>query len=212
MKKTILFGSAPGHGRSAIAALLPSLDGFLAMRPWIEACVIHVGSDEVPGVDPVNPDGTNVMLEVWGEEGNDLLPTEAPFPCTATYEVTEILEKGSMEWPVGPVPGFILISRNWPKDGASAEEIRTGYDNHPPLARRVHVGMDAYTRNWIDERNPQDAAAYSSVSILHFPDLDALVNKLYLNDEDRQAIALDAGGFMDRGKSSSLRAVCHKVR
>lgn len=212
MRKTILFGSAPGHGRGAIAALLPSLDSFLAKRPWIEACVIHVGSDEVPGADPVNPDGTNVMLEVWGEEGNDLTPADAPFACTAAYHVREIPEKGSMEWQVGPVPGFILISRNWPKAGASADEIRAGYDNHPPLALRVHVGMDAYTRNWIEERVPQDAAAYSSVSVLHFPNLDALVNRLYLNQADRDAISQDANGFMDRNRSFSLRAVCHKVR
>jgi len=212
MAKTILFGSVPAHGRSAIAGLLPQLEDFLAARPWIDACVIHAGSEVVPGANPVAPDGTNVVLEIWSAEGHALVPADLPFTCSAAYQVEEIPEKGSMDWPMGPVPGFTLISRNWPKAGARAEEIRAGYDNHPPLARRVHVGMDAYTRNWIEQRTPQDAAPYASVSILHFADLDALVNRLYLNDEDRQAIARDADGFMDRARSSSLRAECHKLR
>jgi len=209
MFKTIMFGTLPGSGRKAIDGALVSIEHFLEARPWIRRCVIHAGSDEVPRNDPANADGVNAAMEIWSNEDRDVAPDETPFSCFAVYRVEEILEKGSMDWPKGSVPGFTLISRNYPKAGASAEEVRAGYDRHPPLARRIHVGMAAYTRNWIKTRVPGDAEPFSSVSVLHFENLDDLVNRLYLTQEDRQSILEDAGNFMQPEKSFSLRAVCH---
>jgi len=210
MVKHILFGTFSGGDEQAdVEEMIAFTMDYLAARPWIEACVLHMeGEDLPPGpqADKTGAGGAEVVMEVWSQGDRKIVPEDAPFSCSAAYRVEEIVEKGSGRFPTGALPGVTMVSRVFPKDGLSTEAFRAGYDLHPRLALKVHVGMQSYVRNYVSGLVPGDAIPFGAIACLHFATDEDYTDRLYVDDDGRAAIAADVARFMDRERSTSMIA------
>lgn len=210
MAKQIFFGTLDGHDALVQGEeVLLAAGAFLDERPWISGCILHISRlDALTSAifGKVPPDGTNVAMEVWTPEGRAIVPDETPFDCFAAYQVDEIVEKGDGRFALGALQGVTMVSRVHRKCDISLDQFRLGYDRHPLVALRVHVGMESYVRHHINAATLQDAESISGISCLHFATDEDYTDRLYKDDEGRAAIATDVAGFMDREKSISMLA------
>lgn len=207
--RSILTGEAPGA-----EAVPDPIVRFVEARPWITRCVVHVAAPNPQGPAAGwsdSPDGMNIAIDVWAADDRALDSTDAPLQQASVYAVEEIVEKGSGQFSPGALPGITLFSRNLPKPGLTAAEVRAGYDRHPLTALRVHVGMDTYVRNCTLSRSPQDAPPLASISVLYFPSEDAFLHGLYESEEGQQEIMRDVEGFMDTSRMMVVTARSHAL-
>lgn len=201
MTKHILLGSGGDDG----AQVAKTLSQFLDARAWIERCAVHV-REEIKGADGlVAPatDGPNVAIELWTTAEPQNWEDEImslPLEGVMAFQVEESVEKGNGVYPVGPLSGVTQISFFWPAAGVSMADIRARWGLHPPLARRVHIGMDRYTRNWVVRYETAATNHWCGISVLHYPDDESFRERRYESPEGRAAVAYDAAGFSQPGK------------
>ncbi len=211
MAKHILLGSSTeaGRPRRALGEVAARMSDYLARRPWIERCVVHVATDlrEAESTMAIANDGPDVVVELWTRKEPMDWEAEiaaAPLHATAGYEVDETVEKGAGGPPPGPMGGINLIAFIWPASGVAMSDIRARYARHAALALRVHVGLDSYSRNWVERISPPSATPYFGVSVLWFATDEDFLERHYDSPAGRAAIAYDVSGFLDLSKILGL--------
>jgi uncharacterized protein (TIGR02118 family) len=80
-------------------------------------------------------------------------------------------------------------------------------DVHGPLALQHHVGMCEYRQLVVLERLSPDAPAFDGLSLLGFPDEDALARRMFDSEEGARALGRDVRCFLDgaRGELAAMR-------
>ena len=104
-----------------------------------------------PGDDGSAP--WHVVIEAWTDERTlaASLSRLSPFSAAcAVYRVTELVEKDEGPGPGWPVAGVRLIVPWIGRSDVSPVEQRRHWDEHVPLANRIHVGVTRYVRNWVE--------------------------------------------------------------
>lgn len=115
-----------------------------------------------------------------------------------TYLVSDIVEKDQQSFPQGERSrGVNLVSVITWAQGKSDAEGRRGWQNHGPLACRIHIGMTRYVRNVIEQALTPGAPAYNGVAVLYFPTQEDLEQRLYDSPKGAEAIAADVRGFVN---------------
>jgi hypothetical protein len=212
--KHILTGRASSPQKPAgRARVAEAFSRFVAARPWIERCVVHVETDDITEAQGPyrNSDGVDVLVELWTADDMVIDATQAPLADVAAYRVEEIVEKGDANYPVGPLSGITILARLSPKANLTLEQARQGYDRHPLTALRVH-GMDEYSRNWTQKVETTGATPFMGFSVLHYASDEGRLERHYDSPAGRDAISLDLDGFLDKSKLLVMDARSYAVR
>ena len=118
----------------------------------------------------------DIVIEAWVNaaelvaslDDDDLRPLVA---ARAIYRVEELVEKDQGPAEAWPVSGIRLIVPWTGRGDVTPAEQRRHWDEHVPLANRVHVGVTRYVRNWV-EAVVGDAAGvppYQGIASQHYP-------------------------------------------
>jgi hypothetical protein len=203
-----------GCSGKALEEVVQDFSEYLELRPWIERCGVHVRRDlqESTKLGPLDP---NVAAEIWTNEEPTDWEAEiaaAPLSRVSGYQLEEVIEKGDPVYPRGQIEGITLVALIWPARGVPISEVRSRYARHAPLAQRVLIGMDRYSRHWIDRISTPGATAWCGVSVLHFPTAEAYLERRYESPEGRAAIKYDLSGFAEPARTLSFSARSYALR
>jgi uncharacterized protein (TIGR02118 family) len=157
-------------------------------------------------VNLVRGDGApwHVVVEAWtgAVSLRELLRAGVPGECVAacaTYRVEELVEKDEGPAPGWPVAGVRLIVPWRRRIDVSPGECRRHWDEHVPLANRVHVGVTRYVRNWVEEAVGDDVAKappYQGIASQHYPSEQDLRERSFDSPASVQAINDDVADFI----------------
>jgi hypothetical protein len=209
MAKHRLFLAAPaGEDRAAFRARALAKIGpaALAAAPLDALSVDLV--DATPAVPPWQRPGEpaapqepdyDAVLDLWGAPGAiaaaiAAVGAEAGTAPRVPVRVTETVEKDLLPRPAGRAPGVKFLSLMTFQPDLPGAAARRLWAHHAPLALRVHVGMDRYVRDWVEEGE----AGFHGIAELHFPSVDAMTTRWFDSEAGRAAIAHDVGHFLLR--------------
>jgi hypothetical protein len=171
----------------ALAALsLDLVDATPAVPPW-----------QRPG-EPAAPAGAPDFDAVFDCRGGDAALDAArgflgDLPRVAV-RVEETVEKDELPRPVGRAPGVKFLSLMTFQPDLPEAAARRLWAHHAPLARRVHIGMARYVRDWVVGGD----AFFHGIAELHFPSVEAMTTRWFDSEAGRAAIAHDVGHFLLR--------------
>jgi hypothetical protein len=212
MGKHIIIGRSRTGGRPAMAEVAAAFGEFLETRPWIERCAVHVAG--AIG-DPPAPGEPDMAVELWtSREPLDWASeiAAAPLDAGAGYHLHEIIEKGDGVFPKGTLSGLTLVVFVRPRPGVEIGEVKARWDRHAPLARRVHVGMQRYSRNLIEWISTPGARPYIGVAVLQFATDADFLEGLWESPEGRAAIEYDVAAIWSPNDQLSLTARTEVLR
>jgi len=184
------------QARGAAAALHDSL---------LTSFAPHADRGSVVAVNIVQDNGAptpwDAVLEIWSEEPDTRLwvgkGIDRHVSRSVAYLVSEFVEKD-----IGP-------DRRWPTEGPklivpwvgradlTPAERRRHWDEHVPLANRIHVGCTRYVRNWVEAPIDGDTAPpYQGIAMQHFPTVRDLQERSFDSPASVQAIHEDVAEFI----------------
>jgi hypothetical protein len=136
----------------------------------------------------------------------------APLLDAAGYHLEEIIEKGDGVFPKGPLNGITMVVFVRPRAGVEIGEVKARWARHAPLARRVHVGLDRYSRNLIEWISTPGAKPYLGVAVLHFPTDEDYLERQFDSPEGRAAVIYDVSAIWAPNDGHSLVARTRVLR
>jgi hypothetical protein len=145
----------------------------------------------------------DLVLETWAES-TDVLAAIHSAPLlerasVTTYQVAEWIEKDELRAPGTPTPAVKLIAAWEGRADVARTETRRHWDEHVPLANRIHIGCVRYVRNWIEALAMSSAAyppAYQGIAFQYFRTRDDLEQRSFDRPESVQVIQDDVGDFI----------------
>lgn len=181
-------GSADALGRQALEAF--------ATPPFPAAVsvVLDGGAEE----------SWHVVIEAWTDEHTLSTHLEAGglpqvTSARAIYRVEELVEKDEGPGPGWPVEGVRLIVPWIGHSDVSPSERRRHWDEHVPLANRIHVGVTRYVRNWVEAAVGDDAVSappYQGIASQHYPSEHDLRERSFDLPASVQVIQDDVADFI----------------
>jgi hypothetical protein len=211
--KTIAFVRAPEGGdpeaykRWYLEEFAPSLLEGPAKLNGLTVNVVREAEAlyEGAGAPPV----CDIFAEFWSEQplaAGDIAPPEG---SQQAFCVDEHVEKAELERTPGAVPGIRLFSPLAPVEGATPAESVRYWDEHVPLALRVHVGMNRYVRDIIVAPFNGGIADIFGVASLHFPSDEAIREKFFDSPDSIPVHAADLARFV--GAVVPMSSVSHNL-
>lgn len=141
----------------------------------------------------------HAVLEVWhgtrNAAGLSLSALDDVIAKRATYRVTELVEKDTGVEPGWPTAGVRLIVPWIGRHDVSPTELRRHWDEHVPLANRIHVGVSRYVRNWV-EGSDAGAPPYQGIASQHFATVQDLLERSFDSPESVPVIMNDVADFI----------------
>jgi len=158
-------------------------------------------------VNIVRHDGNapwHVVIEAWTDQdtlGESLRAAalESLVAVQAIYRVTELVEKDEGPDAGWPVSGVRLIVPWVGRSDVSTSERRRHWNEHVPLANRVHVGVTRYVRNWIEGPVGDDAASappYQGIASQHYASERDMIERSFDSPASVQVITDDVADFI----------------
>jgi hypothetical protein len=149
--------------------------------------------------DPAPP--WDAVVELWTRPASIGAPALAALPdapgCrVAAYLVTEMIEKNAGPPKGWPTSGVKMIVPWIGRADVPPAEQRRHWDEHVPLANRVHIGVSRYVRNWVDSAVSIDAPRYQGIATQHFPTEADLHDRLFDSPASVQLIVDDVTDFI----------------
>jgi hypothetical protein len=169
--------------------------GSLAAAAAVSVNVVSPSDDGAPW---------DAVIELWGGHATaspgslrtDLEPHAA---ALAIYRVTELVGKDTGPHRGWPTAGVKLVVPWIGRSDVTPAEQRRHWDEHVPLANRIHVGVTRYVRNWVDWPAPGTDAAqppYQGIATQHFPSERDMIERSFDRPESVQVIAADVADFL----------------
>jgi hypothetical protein len=170
------FGSGPLTGASAVAVNLVADSS----APW------------------------DAVTELWRHDEAELqagFEAELARRCSqlAEYAVTELVGKDLGPDRGWPTLGIKTVVPWIGRSDVSVDERRRHWDEHMPLANRVHVGVTRYVRNWVEapaSRAVSAAPDYQGIATQHFLTQQDLETRMFDSPASVQVIADDVADFV----------------
>ena len=146
----------------------------------------------------------HVVIEGWADQGTlgESLRRAALDSLVATqamYQVTEFVEIDAGPGPGWPVSGVRLIVPWIGRTDVSPGERRRHWDEHVPLAKRIHIGVTRYVRNWVEGPVGDDSALappYQGIASQHYPSERDLHERSFDSPASVQVINDDVAEFI----------------
>lgn len=191
----------------AAAGVAPA---WVEAQPWAQTAtriVVHVGLPApVEAGGPALPPAYDAVIELW----TDAAPAQGAFDAgweqADVRSSAEMIGKPSAEpVAVGVTPGLSQLSFIRAIDCLPRAEVERHWDEHIPLAREIHVGMNRYVQDRLSPADPWFGMAH-----LHFPDEVALRDGLFRSAEDVVVITADVAKFVQ--DHVTMLAIEHVVK
>lgn len=80
-------------------------------------------------------------------------------------------------------------------DHLSSDEGRQYWTEHAKLVPRIHVGVNKYVQNWVEDTLMPDAPTVTGIAELHFPSVEKMENEFYNSVEGQNEIRQDVARF-----------------
>lgn len=161
-------------------------------------CAISVLSEPAPNI-------ADVVLETWTADPGDIDHVHAPELLQraeiATYQIAESIEKDELQCSGSPTPAVKLIAAWEAREDVARTEVRRHWDEHVPLANRIHVGCERYVRNWVEALVFSSACyprPYQGFAFQYFRTHRDLVERSFDKPESQAVIDADVGEFLSR--------------
>src|SRR3546814_21032842 len=110
--------------------------------------------------------------------------------------------------------GIRLLSPLYPVAGATNEQSVLYWDEHVPLALRVHIGMTRYVRDIVRQVLSDEPSSIFGVASLHFPSDETIRDSFFDSPESIPIHAADLARFVGEveiGRASCRERVCQYV-
>ena len=196
---------------------LSALPNLIAARPWAAqagriAVQVGMAAPVEAGGDPVPP-LYDAVVEIWSDAPvADAIAADPLFIAIKTDVRTsqEVVGKpdagpGSGTSPMGVTPGLSQLSFIRALDDLPRSEIERHWQEHIPLAKAIHVGMNRYVQDRLSPADPWFGMAH-----LHFPSEAALRGGLFRTPEDIAVIGADVAEFVS--DYATMLAIEHVVK
>ena len=200
---------------------LSALPNLIAARPWAAqagriAVQVGMAAPVEAGGDPVPP-LYDAVVEIWSDAPvADAIAADPLFIAIKTDVRTsqEVVGKpgagpGSGAAPMGVTPGLSQLSFIRALDDLPRSEIERHWQEHIPLAKAIHVGMNRYVQDRLSPGGV-DASPWFGMAHLHFPDETALRDGLFRSADDIAVITADVAEFV--ADHATMLAVEHIVK
>lgn len=119
----------------------------------------------------------------------------------ASYLVEECVERDSPALATGTGPhGRKLVTCWRARADLTSAQARQRWDEHVPLARRIHVGCQRYVRNWVlalVRASGDFPPIYSGFAFQYFASARDLAERLFDSPESAGVIQHDVAAFID---------------
>ncbi len=146
----------------------------------------------------------DIVIELWLDRRNPAAPFALfgvipPGTRVATCLVEELVEKDAGPARGWPTPGIKMIVPWIGRADVPPHEQRRHWDEHVPLANRIHVGVTRYVRNWIEQSTasaPLPTPAWQGIAMQLFASEADLRDRLFDRPENVQVILDDVADFI----------------
>jgi len=194
MKTVVMLRACPG-------APVSNLPAALRESPWAAqasriAVHLAVPAPAEAGRQPLPP-AYDAVIEAWSDAPLDMAG-DAALAGLGTLEVfssREVIGKAEGLAPVGATPGLSQLTFIRAIEGMPRSEAERHWDEHIPLAREIHVGMDRYVQDRLSPAGP-GTSPWFGMAHLHFPDEVSLREGLFRTAEDIAVITEDVAEFV----------------
>jgi|GEM_PF-6040170 len=88
---------------------------------------------------------------------------------------------------------FMALGR-W-VDNLTSIEGRQYWSEHAKLVPRIHVGVNKYVQNWVENTPLSDSPIVSGIAELHFPSIEKMETEFYNSVEGQNEIRQDVARF-----------------
>lgn len=98
-----------------------------------------------------------------------------------------------------PTPGIKLVAAWIGRDDVAREDLRRHWDEHVPLANRIHIGVRRYVRNWVTALASAPTPfppPYQGFAFQYFDSQADLIERSFDRPESVQIIADDVADFI----------------
>jgi hypothetical protein len=171
----------------------------LLPHPWMTGLAVNV----VEGTEAVYPDAkemdtADIYAEFWisPQRAVPLAALKSPAGLEEMYRVEELVELDLRPPGLGRTPGVKVMSTLYPVKNATPEQTRRYWNAHVPLALQVHVGMNAYVREWIEEPLSAVRSPIFGVASMHFDNLTDMRERFFDSPESIPIHAADVARFV----------------
>lgn len=117
------------------------------------------------------------------------------------YRAEEMIEKDDGLVRGSPTAGVKLLCPWSRHQSLSARKCRRHWDEHVPLANRVHIGVCCYVRNWIEDilyASTQQPPDYQGMAVQYFNSYLGLKEESFDKPESEKVIQKDIAVFIDQ--------------
>lgn len=193
--KQIIFLKSRGPAEALNAWLLDQL----ASPAAVGAAQLAINLVTPPAAEPT----WDAAIEVWSDFPVSASPVwaelDSQVSSRATFTVTELVEKDTGPARGWPTPGVKLLVPWIGRRDITPAETRRHWDEHVPLANRIHVGVTRYVRNWI-EPGALDGGdgfpGYNGIASQHFLTEQDLLERSFDSPASVQIIIDDVAEFI----------------
>lgn len=191
-KLIVILGTDAGEEATLVERLRAILDADAGIR--------RIRLDTPIDSDDAASTGTRIggLVEAWGERSalGRLAEALRTVRSPGAYFVEAWQEKGADVVPEDreSQKAVGILVRHW---DLAPGDIRRGWDEHVPLALRIHRGMTSYTRNWVVDPLPH-SADFFGFAMLRFASARSLEEEYFIHpeEESRAAIIADVARFV----------------
>lgn len=160
----------------------------------------------------------DAVIETWATSSKPLaallLPAWTERTRAVAFQVSEHIEKDQLEMSPGhPTPAVKLIAGWTRRDDLSPIEARRHWDEHVPLANRVHVGCARYVRHWVQgiaHAHADDVPPYQGIAFQYYRTQMDLEQRSYDKPESVALINDDTAEFLS--SADVMHVVEHSVK
>ena len=203
LKYIVLFGAKSGTDRDRFRRRFASriAPGFAANMPGLHRLVVNV-LDIAPRWPRQPATAQNevvtpydVVAEMWFDTAKNACRVLHEPECAAAYRVTESIEIDEARDTCAP-HSVKLFSFIIPVAGLADQDFRRHWNEHVPIARRVHAACQQYVRHWVEEALPGGAPSFRGIGMIGFRNQEDLEQRLFDSPEGVAEVVADTAKFV----------------
>ena len=137
----------------------------------------------------------DVVAEIWLDDaGGSRRVLSAP-GCVAVYRVGTSIEKDE-PYDLDAPPRVKLFSFITPVAGLTDREFRRHWDEHVPIALRVHTACAQYVRHFVEASLPDDAPPVRGIGMIAMRTVHDLTLRMFNSPQGQADVVADTAEFV----------------